>query len=89
MDDLASLTHTLVRMAGLRRKWSLADLVDFETLLLRSGDVSAQERRRYQEEARKLEGKARGEVERRRAGLRTWLEAERGEGTEQPGSRVA
>ena len=90
MDGGATLTHTLEEMAGRRRKWSLEDLVDFEARLLRSGEGdSAQERRRYREEVRQLGRRTGSEAERRRMGLRTWLEAGRSEDSDGPGSRVA
>jgi hypothetical protein len=67
-------------MAGRKRKWSLVDLVDFEDRLLDAdaGD-SAAERRRYREEVGDIRKWPRGESDKRRLGLRAWLEAVRGE----------
>ena len=92
MDDGAGLTHTLGGMAGRKSsKWNLADLVDLEARLLRGGREPAGARRRYREEMRREGDKLRGEGERRRLGLRRWLEAGReAEGPDRDalGSRV-
>lgn len=66
-------------MAGKRAKWRLADVVDFEALLtVGEGPAVGGEDRAVVRGV--LEGLAGGgEVRRRRAGLRGWLEARRGE----------
>ena len=75
-------------MAGMRSKWRLADVVDFEVLLSESG--GAGEARRHREEVGlALEGlRTSNERVRRRRGLMAWLESRRDEVEEPVGERV-
>jgi hypothetical protein len=65
-----------VRRAG--RRWTLADLIDFETVLARvDDDTLAGDRLVFARDIRP--GLARGDESRRRAGLRAWLAHRRAE----------
>lgn len=74
------------RMAGPRANWTLADLVDFETELMRGREIVDGERGEVAAAARGFQGAAA-----RRSGMRVWLEARRAaaDPVDFPGRRVA
>ncbi|NNM29466.1 MAG: hypothetical protein HKO57_08090, partial [Akkermansiaceae bacterium] len=79
-------------MASRESKWRLRDVVDFEVLLRagNEGGRAAAGATAHREEIRAVLEKAgpRSEGERRRIGLRAWLDANRGRDEDRAGSRV-
>lgn len=71
-------------MAGLKVRWTLRDLVDFEALSGRDGELQAGDAGRIRAAAKGLEG-----AEARRAGMKAWLDGLRSGGGEFPGEAWA